>query len=91
MVAATFSCATPGTRCVHRVRRDGTIEPFGLPLRYPNFAVFDGAGRLWVSDSGSWGADDGALWVIDSAGRSVRHGEAALAFPNDLALWGEHL
>jgi hypothetical protein len=29
------------------------------PLRVPNFAAFDDAGVLYVTESGDWGADDG--------------------------------
>lgn len=85
-----YACDVPGHRVV-RVDRDGTVEtvtsgPAGHPLVTPNYPVFAADGRLFVSDSGAWGAADGRVIVVDTDGASrIFSGEPA-AFTNGMAL-----
>ena len=77
-------------RAVHRLDRDGKLlESFhvfgGHPLIHPNFAVFDRAGTLYVSDSGHWGEPDGWVYRRFADGRSDRFA-GPFHFANGLAL-----
>lgn len=54
-------------------------------LRNPNFSVFDRAGNLYFSDSGSWTKPDGMLFVLRPNGKIERLLDG-LAFPNGLSL-----
>lgn len=56
------------------------------PLRVPNFPVFDDDGRLWVSDSGSWGSSDGSIAVIEPDGEAVVATDRVGQFTNGLAI-----
>jgi gluconolactonase len=59
------------------------------PLRVPNFATFDDAGRLYVTDSGTWGADDGLVFRVESDGTTEVWSEAVPGFPNGSCLTAE--
>jgi len=52
----------------------------------PNFPVFHPDGRLFFSDSGSWGARDGRLFCLDPDGAVRLVSQEAAAFPNGLAI-----
>ena len=54
-------------------------------LRTPNFAVFDGEGNLYFTDSGEWHANDGFLFVLRPNGE-IEQLLSGLAFPNGLSL-----
>jgi gluconolactonase len=54
-------------------------------LRTPNFAVFDGEGNLYFSDSGEFNKNDGFLFVLRPNG-SIEQLLSSLAFPNGLSL-----
>lgn len=54
-------------------------------LRTPNFAVFDREGNLYFSDSGSWSAADGFVFVLRPNGK-IEQLLDSLAFPNGLSL-----
>jgi gluconolactonase len=54
-------------------------------LRNPNFAVFDGEGNLYFSDSGEFKKDDGFLFVLRPNGK-IEQLFSSLAFPNGLSL-----
>src|ERR671912_207625 len=58
----------------------------GTALRTPNYPVFDAAGRLYVSDSGAWGQDDGLLFRVDPGGETQVVATVPCHFPNGLAL-----
>jgi sugar lactone lactonase YvrE len=55
-------------------------------LTCPNFAVFDAMGNLWLSDSGSWKADDGRVLVVEPGGAVRVASTAVPGFTNGLAL-----
>jgi gluconolactonase len=76
-----------------RVEADGRHSVFatgagGRRLVTPNYPVFDRRGRLYVSDSGTWKAGDGALlrFEPDGAGRVVG---GPFGYANGLALAGD--
>jgi gluconolactonase len=80
-----------GHHAVLRIDPDGTVDTWstGLPeqpMRTPNYPVFDAAGRLYVSDSGSFDAHDGCLWVVDPDRSTHLLSTDAASFPNGLAL-----
>jgi gluconolactonase len=69
-----FVC-NPSLGVVH-VKRDGTHRVFATQARHhklvaPNFAVFDRAGNLYVTDSGNWRKHNGYLLRFDPAGNGV--------------------
>jgi gluconolactonase len=64
----------------------GTAEH---PLRMPNFATFDDAGALYVTDSGEWGADNGLLFRVSPEGETTVWTNAIPAFPNGCCLTTE--
>ena len=59
------------------------------PLRVPNFAAFDEAGALYVTDSGEWGEDDGLLFRVSRDGETTVWTDAVPAFPNGCCLSAE--
>lgn len=54
----------------------------------PNYPAFDDAGRLYVSDSGNWGSDNGVIYAIDpSSGGNANVWDSRLPhFTNGIAL-----
>jgi gluconolactonase len=52
----------------------------------PNYPVFDRAGNLYVSDSGTFHGDDGCLWVIRPGGATELIDTRLKQFPNGIAL-----
>ena len=52
------------------------------PIRVPNFTAFDEAGNLYVTDSGTWGADDGLVFRVDTDGATQVWSERVPGFPN---------
>jgi gluconolactonase len=76
---------------VMRMTRDGSVSVYsdgspGRKMRTPNYAVFDRAGRLYVSDSGEFGKNDGCLFCIHPGRRTVMVSDRTAAFPNGMAL-----
>jgi gluconolactonase len=87
---AAFVCDVPGRR-VARVDPDGSVEtvsagPPGRPFTTPNYPVLDGEGRLYVSDSGTWGRLDGSVVRIDRDGTTITWSDEAPGYTNGLAL-----
>lgn len=80
-----------GNHRVQRIDPRGTVEPYGDEIFYPNYPVFAADGKLYVSDSGSWGGDDGAVICIEPGGHTTRLPTPPLQFPNGLALLGDWL
>jgi gluconolactonase len=76
---------------VVRVDPAGTVTTYShgtdeRPLRVPNFAAFDDAGNLYVTDSGEWGADDGFVFRVAPGGETTMWSDAVTAFPNGCCL-----
>ena len=55
-------------------------------MRVPNFAAFDDAGNLFVTDSGQWGEDDGLIYEISPDGETSVWTERTPRFPNGCCL-----
>ncbi len=71
-------------RAVFRIESNGTFTNFCTTLRNPNFPAFDREGNLYVTDSGTFGKDDGTLVKCSPTGEAqVILGK--LNFPNGLA------
>lgn len=60
--------------------------PANAPFVIPNYPVFDHAGRLYVSDSGEWGEDDGRIVIIDASGNARVGSSEPSGFTNGLAI-----
>lgn len=80
-----------GRQAVMRVTPGGEVSPYsagtdGQPMRVPNYPVFDTAGNLYVSDSGSWGAGDGWIWRVQPSGRAEIWDRQASGFTNGMCL-----
>jgi gluconolactonase len=84
-----YACE-PNSGHVQRIAPDGTVEPYGDHLGSPNYPVFDAAGNLWVSDSGSWDEVAGGLMRIALGGATERVG-GPFRFANGLAIGDDHL
>jgi gluconolactonase len=56
------------------------------PINVPNWGCFDGRGNYYVTDSGTWGAEDGVIWVVRPGGRTGLWTEESRAFPNGCAM-----
>jgi gluconolactonase len=70
---------------------DGRLRPVldrfdGTPLTLPNFASFGPDGALYLTDSGSWGRNDGRLLRLDPSGQAERLCPGLERFPNGLAV-----
>jgi gluconolactonase len=83
---AVFACDV-GNGCVQLITPDGSVRQYGEAIAYPNYPVFDGDGRLWVSDSGDWGQANGGIVRIDPDGTTERV-LGGLHFANGLAVYG---
>jgi gluconolactonase len=76
---------------VVRITPEGSVSSWtsgtnDRPLRVPNFSSFDDTGRLYVTDSGEWGADDGCVFRVEPDGRTVVWTDEASRFPNGCCL-----
>ena len=86
-----YACQLGERRVVRVDPADGSVEtysggPLERPFVTPNYPVFDHSGRLYVSDSGDWGADDGRIVIIEPD-RTARPGsDEPAAFTNGMAL-----
>ena len=56
------------------------------PMVNPNWPVFDTAGNLYVTDSGTWDGDDGCIFRVLPNGRAEVWSTACTAFPNGACL-----
>jgi gluconolactonase len=80
-----------GREQVARIATDGRITTYstgtpGNPMRVPNFAAFDDAGNLFVTDSGGWGDDDGLVFRVAPGGDTVVWSDRVARFPNGCCL-----
>jgi gluconolactonase len=69
----------------------GEVDDFaggleGRSMQTPNWPAFDAHGNLYVSDSGSWQAGDGLIWVVRPGRRVEIFSDESADFPNGLAL-----
>jgi len=87
---AVYACDA-GRRAVMRITPQGEVSTYATgtgarAMANPNWPVFDDAGNLLVSDSGTWAADDGCLWRVAPGGQTQVLSDAVRAFPNGMAL-----
>ncbi|MCA1830786.1 MAG: SMP-30/gluconolactonase/LRE family protein, partial [Actinobacteria bacterium] len=88
-------CCDVGRRELLRVDpADGSIEIYsaGTPDRRmvnPNWPVFDDAGNVYVTDSGSWKGNDGCVMRVDPHGFTTVWSTESTGFPNGAALSGD--
>ncbi len=87
---AVYACDS-ARHAVMRVAPDGHVTTYSSgspdrPMMTPNYPVFDAAGNLYVSDSGSWKGNDGCLYRVRPGGETETIGEGLTAFPNGMAL-----
>jgi gluconolactonase len=80
-----------GNQAVMRIAPDGTSAVYSngdgaRRMVNPNYPVFDTAGNLFVSDSGSWKGYDGCVWVVRADGTTELLTDELTAFPNGMAL-----
>ena len=66
-----------------KVYSSGTSEQ---PMRVPNFPVFDRQGNLYVSDSGTWGQNNGVIFRIALGGTTEVWSRDAADYTNGLAI-----
>ncbi len=80
-----------GNAAVLRISRDGRVATHSTgtterPMRVPNFAAFDDAGNLYVTDSGEWAGDDGLVYRVAPGGATQIWTDEAARFPNGCCL-----
>lgn len=80
-----------GNASVKRISPNGDVTTYtpgtaDRPMRVPNFAAFDDAGWLYVTDSGGWGYDDGVIYRVAPGGSTTVWSDLAPRFPNGCCL-----
>lgn len=88
--SAIYACVV-GKPAVVRVAPNGTVTPYSLgtpqrPMVNPNYPVFDRAGNLYVSDSGQWKKNNGAVFRVRPDGVTELWNTVVTNFPNGMAL-----
>jgi sugar lactone lactonase YvrE len=78
-----FCCSGAGSVCV---LDDGAVRTVENGFHFPNYPAFGPDGTLYVSDSGSWGEDDGRLFRVLPDGHVELFSEALPHFPNGCAV-----
>ena len=78
-------------RAVMRIDPEGVVSLYSngsseRKMVLPNYAVFDGVGNLFVSDSGGWHENNGCVFRITPSGQTHVLTTQATAFPNGMAL-----
>jgi gluconolactonase len=65
---------------------NGSVRTVAGGLGYPNYPAFAPDGALYVSDSGSWGVDDGRVLRLSADGELEVFSTALAHFPNGCAV-----
>lgn len=68
------------------VLEDGAVRIVQDGFVFPNYAAFAPDGTLYVSDSGSWGANNGRLFRLSTDGELEVFSTALTDFPNGCAV-----
>lgn len=84
--ANVFACDF-GTGSLARITPSGEVSTISngtavRPMKVPNFAAFTDDGALFVTDSGTWGADEGVIFRVRTDGSTEVWSEGVPAFPN---------
>lgn len=84
-------------RTVFRVDQAGAVTPYTRgtnesALSFPNAAVFDRAGNLFVSDSGDYWNPDGTgrIFLVRANGPTIRFHDGPFRFANGIAIDPRH-
>jgi gluconolactonase len=78
-------------QAVMRIDRHATVSVYSdgtadRKMKTPNYALFDRAGNLYVSDSGDWHENNGCLFLVTPNGQTRIISTQLTAFPNGMAL-----
>lgn len=86
-VGNLYACDT-GSGRVMRVAQSGEVSSYttGERLVFPNFATFDAAGNLYLTDSGDYDRANGRLLLIRPTGEVEVLVGSYLHYPNGLAI-----
>ena len=76
-------CSELGALCV---LEDGVVRTVCDGFSFPNFAAFAPDGTLFLSDSGSWGMDDGRVFRFSGEGELDVFSTEPSDFPNGCAV-----
>ena len=76
-------CGDEGSLCL---LEDGAVRTIRTDFRFPNFPAFAPDGALYVSDSGSWGKDDGRVFRLSADGQLELFSSELTHFPNGCAV-----
>jgi gluconolactonase len=76
-------CSDQGSICV---LEDGSVRTVENRFAHPNFPAFAPDGTLYLSDSGSWGANDGRVFRLSPEGELDVFSTALTDFPNGCAV-----
>jgi gluconolactonase len=79
-----FCCGDEGSLLC--LLEDGAVRTVQTGLAYPNAPAFAADGTLYVSGSGSWGADDGRVFRLSAGGDLEVFSAALTHFPNGCAV-----
>lgn len=76
-------CSGQGSLCL---LEDGAVRAVQNGFRFPNYPAFAPDGTLYVSDSGTWGHDDGRVFRVHGDGELELFSDALKHFPNGCAV-----
>jgi gluconolactonase len=76
-------CGDAGSVCV---LEEGSVRPVQEGFTFPNYPAFASDGALYLSDSGSWGANDGRVFRLSADGELEVFSTALTDFPNGCAV-----
>ena len=76
-------CSEQGSLCL---LEDGSVRTVQNGLRFPNFPAFAADGTLYLSDSGSWAANDGRVFRLSPDGELELVSTELTDFPNGCAV-----
>ena len=68
------------------VLEDGSVRTLRDGFEFPNFPAFAPDGTLYVSDSGTWGANNGRVFRLSADGELEVFSTALTAYPNGCAV-----
>ena len=89
--AGNIYVCNAGNHVVNKVTPDGDTSIYCAgnderALVTPNYPAFDANGYLYVTDSGTWKADDGCVWSIAPDGTPTIISTELCQFPNGCAV-----
>jgi gluconolactonase len=76
-------CPHEGSVCL---LEHGSVRTVENGFRFPNYPAFGPDGALYISDSGSWGKDDGRVFRLTPDGGPELFSDALTHFPNGCAV-----